>query len=299
MLLSSIKRGGNQNRKRCCKMWRVCFVWFFIDVGCMILSRWNWEPAPPHAGHAEAASLCAGALAPLHSAVFLEAALRSRRAGIVATVLSFSSIDSFSKSFQAVESHWLNTGRDFVAIRRQLQEARGAFYLNPRDEALSQELRQLLRLAPVCLPRPAVETVCSFIFCREAKEIIRGTLLLLDLTEGMHIRSWSEEVAVVHLLRCFYTFRSWKVDKYGWTWFGLGHGCWGVSLGIRFSAQSQPKWYVQPDLSHIDGWMVSQGSQWTGHSWWVQGIFRKLGKVRNPSGPNWGQEFALGRMSGF
>ncbi|CAK9001414.1 unnamed protein product [Durusdinium trenchii] len=140
-------------------------------------------------GHAEAALLCANALAPLDSAVFLDAALRGRRAGIVATILSFSAEETLPKALGAVESHWLNTGRDFRLIRQQLQEARGAFFLNPRDEALSQDLTQLLRQAPVSLPRPAVQSVCSFVFCRDLSENIRGTLVLLGLTEGMHIRS--------------------------------------------------------------------------------------------------------------
>lgn len=149
----------------------------------------NTSHDPLAVGHAEAALLCANALAPLDSAVFLDAALRGRRAGIVATILSFSAEETLPKALGAVESHWLNTGRDFRLIRQQLQEARGAFFLNPRDEALSQDLTQLLRQAPVSLPRPAVQSVCSFVFCRDLSENIRGTLVLLGLTEGMHIRS--------------------------------------------------------------------------------------------------------------
>ncbi|CAE7813866.1 lon2 [Symbiodinium sp. CCMP2592] len=140
-------------------------------------------------GHAEASALCAGALAPLQSPTFVDAALRGRRAGILATILSFSSTASLSSSLRAVETHWLNAGRDFGRIRGQLRAARSSFCLNPADEAVSQQLGRLLRLPPLRLPRPAVETVRSFIFCRDPSEMMRDTLLLLGLTEGMYIRS--------------------------------------------------------------------------------------------------------------
>jgi hypothetical protein len=47
----------------------------------------------------------------------------------------------------------------------------------------------LFRKPPLRLPRPALETVKSFIFSRDLCELIRETLMVLNLTDGMYIRS--------------------------------------------------------------------------------------------------------------
>eukprot|EP00434_Breviolum_minutum_P025983 symbB.v1.2.022967.t2/scaffold2072.1/size90432/5 len=140
-------------------------------------------------GHAEVALLCARVLAPLSSPNFLDAALRSRRVGIVGTVLSHSAEEVPKKALEQVEHHWLNAGRDFQFIRQHLQDARTAFFLNAMDEETSEQLVHLLRKPPLNLPRPALQIVKSFIFSRDLSELMRETLVVLNLTDGMHIRS--------------------------------------------------------------------------------------------------------------
>ena len=53
----------------------------------------------------------------------------------------------------------------------------------------SEQLVHLLRKPPLNLPRPALQIVKSFIFSRDLSELMRETLVVLNLTDGMHIRS--------------------------------------------------------------------------------------------------------------
>lgn len=60
----------------------------------------------------------------------------------------------------------------------------------PCHQATAKYLTHLFAKPPTRLPRPALAIVQSFIFSRDLCELMRETLMVLSLTDGMHIRSW-------------------------------------------------------------------------------------------------------------
>uniref|UniRef100_A0A0G4FA72 Uncharacterized protein n=1 Tax=Chromera velia CCMP2878 TaxID=1169474 RepID=A0A0G4FA72_9ALVE len=138
-------------------------------------------------GLAERTALVASALSPLTTGQYLENAIKARRLGVVASVLSATDPKCLSTVLAKAATRWQNDGLLFGEIRTLLKEAQEAARgtETKKGNASEASARWWLILCKragkdAALPIRLTELVASFVFSRDAERLIhllRGVLL--------------------------------------------------------------------------------------------------------------------------